>query len=348
MPADTYQIVLAEGCDTFALGEAFKKNPAKPDGKDIDIITTTSFSNASTPQTVKDFITAIAGTRYSGDHEPKTYGTLLTDMDSNTYYFHTMYGVHSIDDNPRLHPYANVAKFCDACAFNDECGGVGNSCSNLPSGGFCTAECTANEACPAGYECMAAASGGWIKTKVCVPIGMDCGDIPVEEGPSIVINEILADPPGLEPGDLIGDANGDGVRDAEDDEFIELVNISAAIVDLSGYTITDSVGTRFTFPAGTELDPGWAAVVFGGGVPNINAPALIFVSNQALGLNNSGDIVSLFDATGSLIDAVDYGAEGGQDRSLVSETEGDPYASFVLHSGDAPFSPGKSTSGGGF
>lgn len=344
MPADTYQIVLAEGCDTFALGEAFKMNPAKPDGKNIDIITTTSFSNASTPATVKDFITAIAGTRYSGDHEPKTYGTLLSDMDSNTYYFHTMYGVHSIDDNPRLHPYAVVDAFCQTCSANSDCGGVGNSCSNLGEGRFCTAECTASEACPAGYECMAAASGSWITTKVCVPIGMDCAAIPVEVGPALIINEILADP----PADETGDANGDGVRDALDDEFIELVNISDAPLDLGGYTITDSVGTRFTFPASAELAPGWAAVVFGGGEPAINAPALIFATDQPLGLNNAGDVISLYDAAGTLLDTVTYGDEGGHGRSLVRATDGDPDAPFVLHGGDAPYSAGQSTSGGGF
>ena len=40
-------------------------------------------------------------------------------------------------------------------------------------------------------------------------------------GQQLVINEVHADP----AGDITGDANGDGVRDVSDDEFIEFVNI---------------------------------------------------------------------------------------------------------------------------
>ncbi|HEX8089040.1 MAG TPA: lamin tail domain-containing protein, partial [Blastocatellia bacterium] len=53
---------------------------------------------------------------------------------------------------------------------------------------------------------------------------------------SLAINEYMADPP---PGP-VGDANGDGVRDAAQDEFIELVNTTAAPLDISGFTISDA------------------------------------------------------------------------------------------------------------
>ena len=48
-----------------------------------------------------------------------------------------------------------------------------------------------------------------------------------------VINEILADP----ASGLAGDSNGDGVRDFSDDEFVEVVNVSGASVDISGWTL---------------------------------------------------------------------------------------------------------------
>jgi hypothetical protein len=48
-----YQIVMAEGCNTYMLGSTLMKNPSKQ-GKDIDIITTTSFSVSYSP--VEDFI----------------------------------------------------------------------------------------------------------------------------------------------------------------------------------------------------------------------------------------------------------------------------------------------------
>ena len=42
----TYQIVVANGCNTYDLGQAFWKNPGKADHTNINVITTTSFSNA--------------------------------------------------------------------------------------------------------------------------------------------------------------------------------------------------------------------------------------------------------------------------------------------------------------
>ena len=53
----------------------------------------------------------------------------------------------------------------------------------------------------------------------------------------IMINEILADPPGSAAGDLQGDANHDGVRSSSDDEFVELANSTTHDIDMSGYQL---------------------------------------------------------------------------------------------------------------
>src|SRR5207253_1178221 len=52
----------------------------------------------------------------------------------------------------------------------------------------------------------------------------------------LVINEVLADPPGAAATDLIGDANHDGVRSSSDDEFVELVNATSHDLNLGGST----------------------------------------------------------------------------------------------------------------
>src|SRR5690606_174984 len=65
---------------------------------------------------------------------------------------------------------------------------------------------------------------GWIREQT-------GGGEPAAAG--LVINEVLADPP---PG---YDANGDGVADTRDDEFIELVNAGEQAIDLSGAVIAD-------------------------------------------------------------------------------------------------------------
>jgi hypothetical protein len=72
MPRNRYQIVFAEGCDTYHIGEALRSNPAKPDGQFIDVITTTSFSNASSAIAVKDFISKLTEIDTHRRHRPRT------------------------------------------------------------------------------------------------------------------------------------------------------------------------------------------------------------------------------------------------------------------------------------
>jgi len=169
--------------------------------------------------------------------------------------------------------------------------------------------------------------------------------------PALLISEIHADPADA----LAGDANGDGVRDATDDEFIELLNTGFASVDISGYTLRDGVGTRHTFAQGTVVPAREAVVVFGGGTPtgdfgNAAANGLVFTaSTGALGLNNTGDTVTLADDLGATVQAVTYGSEGGKNASLVRDPDYSN-APFVLHtvatgSGGSRFSPGTRING---
>jgi hypothetical protein len=133
-------------------------------------------------------------------------------------------------------------------------------------------------------------------------------------GLSLRINEILADP----PPDLEGDANGDGERDASDDEFVEVVNCGAVPVDVSGWYISDGTSVRHVFPeAGSTVLPGEFLTVFGGGTPTGFDGTVMTASSGGLGLANSGDVLSLYDHEGSLVDIHSYGSEGGKDESMV-------------------------------
>ena len=157
MPSDRYQLVLAEGCDTYQIGEAFKENPNKA-GKNIDVITTMSFSNASSPATVENFMSALLAR--DGDRlRPQPISTLLTRLDSQSWGFKPMYGIHGIDDNPKLVPFAKTANFGKTCSANADCGGPGNLCVSMgTSGKRCTAACAADPGCGTGYACKAVAS----------------------------------------------------------------------------------------------------------------------------------------------------------------------------------------------
>ncbi len=158
MPGDRYQVVLAEGCDTYQIGAAFKENPHKQ-GKNVDVITTTSFSNASTPAAVQDFLSALLARDSLNRLRPQPVSTLLTKLDSESWGFTTMYGMHGIDDNPKLVPFAKTESFGKACSANADCGGPGNLCVSQGTGGKrCTAACTDTAGCPTSYTCKAVAS----------------------------------------------------------------------------------------------------------------------------------------------------------------------------------------------
>lgn len=173
MDADRYQIVLAEGCDTYQIGAAFAQNPAHPDLRGLDVITTTSFSNASTPAAVQDFISRLIERDSRGRHRPRTITSLLSDLDANGGYgFRTMYGVHGVDDNPALHPYADHEMFGEACSANADCGEIGNLCVRMLDGvRACTAACTDDSGCPDGSTCrqIASATSRAIYGRACVP-----------------------------------------------------------------------------------------------------------------------------------------------------------------------------------
>jgi hypothetical protein len=127
-----------------------------------------------------------------------------------------------------------------------------------------------------------------------------------------VINEILADP----PKGARGDANADGVRDPSDDEFVEMINTGRTPICMAGWMLGDaSDPQRHVFPLGAALSPGQALVVFGGGVPTGRfggAQVQWAAFGGRLDLSNDGDVLTLRDATGTLVKQISWGDCAGQ------------------------------------
>lgn len=175
---------------------------------------------------------------------------------------------------------------------------------------------------------------------------------------SIIINEYLADPAGSGPGDLAGDANGDGVRDSSSDEFVEIVNSGSAPVTIGLFTISDASQVRFTVPAGKFIPPGEAAIVFGGGNPtgafgNAAANGLVFTAGSGgLSLNNGGDTITVKDNNGLNVASVTFGATEGNANQSITRSP-DVTGVFTTHStaagsGGSLFSPGARVNGAPF
>ncbi|MGI8918627.1 MAG: lamin tail domain-containing protein [Pyrinomonadaceae bacterium] len=175
---------------------------------------------------------------------------------------------------------------------------------------------------------------------------------------TVLINEVLADP----PDGPAGDANHDGVRSSAEDEFVELVSTGGA-VNISGWTIrTRSLGginetTRHTFPSGSVLLAGEAMVMFGGGNfdpanPLFGCARVTHTSTAGLSLVNGGLTLLVRDAAGTLITEFTYGGatglEGDNNQSLTRSP--DISGVFVEHTAASGangrrFSPGLKTDG---
>jgi hypothetical protein len=140
----------------------------------------------------------------------------------------------------------------------------------------------------------------------------------LSSGAGIVLNEIFADP----PSDLSGDANGDGVRDTSDDEFVELMNTSASPIDLTGWAIHDASSVRHQFVSGPVLGAGQLYVVFGGGTPTGIPSGAAVASTGQLSLNNTADTVQLVGPDSVTRDAHAYGSEANADQSLIRLPDG--------------------------
>ncbi|MFK8008386.1 MAG: lamin tail domain-containing protein [Saprospiraceae bacterium] len=158
----------------------------------------------------------------------------------------------------------------------------------------------------------------------------------------LIINEVLADPDGT-----TGDANGDGVVNTSDDEFVELYNTGGTSLDISGFTLSDGFGVRHTFPASTIIPTGEPITIFGGGTPTGIAGIVQVASTGAVGMNNTGDDVIIRDGAGEIIVSISYGAAGGDDESLGRSP--DFTGAFVQHStitnNPVDFSPGSLNEG---
>jgi hypothetical protein len=134
----------------------------------------------------------------------------------------------------------------------------------------------------------------------------------------VILNEILANEPG-----------SDVTR-----EFVELVNVGGASIDISGWKVWDSTAARHTFVAGTVLGAGKAIVVFGSsaGVP-VGLTNGVGASSGQLNLSNSGEAVSVRNAAGTTINAYTYSSTlaGTDGVSMNRSPDTSATGSFVLH-----------------
>ena len=165
-----------------------------------------------------------------------------------------------------------------------------------------------------------------------------------------IVNEVLYDP----PSGIVGDANGDGTRDANEDEFIEFYN-SGLEIDLSGYTISDSSQLRHTFPSGSIIPSNGVLVLFGGGNPsgNFGNSVVQTASEGSINMSNAGDFITMNNNQGNTfltIDIEPLSNNPNESYTLTPDIFGTSFEqhSLVVDSNGSLFSPGKKTDGSDF
>ena len=154
---------------------------------------------------------------------------------------------------------------------------------------------------------------------------------------TIVISEVLADPPEGQA----GDANRDGQYDPHEDEFIELYNAGRRRVSLAGWRLGDSgsLSNYFRFPDDAVIEPGSYVVLFGGGNPLVfTVPVYTDDGTIGDGLTDTGESIHLLNKRGNEV-AFLFQSTWPDDQSLVRSS-----GAYVPHKTvsplEEPFSPG--------
>jgi hypothetical protein len=170
---------------------------------------------------------------------------------------------------------------------------------------------------------------------------------------SLLLNEVLYDPSNS---GLDGDANGDGEYVHNEDEFVELVNVSNSNLDISGYEFYDNTNLisgmpNHVVPPGTILPSMKAYVVFGGGIPTGDFGGAIVhtASASVLNLNNSSDTLTIKNDIGETVIIFDVEALSNNPNESYSRLP-DICGDFVQHNSTSLglFSPGTKSNGDPF
>ena len=157
---------------------------------------------------------------------------------------------------------------------------------------------------------------------------------------SLIISEVLADP----PEGLAGDANRDGRYDPYEDAFIEIYNAGPVPIALIGWRLGDAgpLSDYFRFPPGAVIEPGSYVVLFGGGSPSeFTIPVYTDDGTIGDGLNDSGEAIHLIDKHGHEISFLSHSTWPNAQSLVCTAPEEEEFVSHIAASRtQAPFSPG--------
>jgi hypothetical protein len=142
--------------------------------------------------------------------------------------------------------------------------------------------------------------------------------VPSEAEQHVAITEFLANPTGKTTAGHYNPLHRETPSESNvlsvEDEFIEIANLGQADVDMAGWSLSDAVALRSNFYEGDVLAKRGAVIVYGGrssgSEPVLDEGILALPATEGtsgLGLNNSGDTITLRNADEHVIDRINFG-----------------------------------------
>jgi hypothetical protein len=153
---DKQQVYLFNGCETYTgYADKLYENP-KRNPENTDIITTGNFSAIQgKANQVIAFIHSFIDQR-SGAWIPRSWDSVLSKMNAvgERSWVH-IYGVHGLDDNPKVSPLADLSKLGATCTTDAQCGAPDSKCiATSANAKVCGVACADSAGCPTGTKCV--------------------------------------------------------------------------------------------------------------------------------------------------------------------------------------------------
>ncbi len=173
--SDDYQIYVMDGCNTYrTYVQDLMDNPSR-NFANTDIMTTvhtTPFSAGY--HVIWQLMYWFTFTDQAGNHFPLSWQTMIRGLNQDFPDVH--YGVHGVDDAPKLNPHGGEGLMCRPCSSDADCGGGGNYCLGFEGGAGCSVGCTTDTACGSGFRCARIfdIEDQFYIPKQCVPVSNSC------------------------------------------------------------------------------------------------------------------------------------------------------------------------------
>lgn len=150
------QIYFFNGCETYSgYADELLENPRRK-SNNTDIITAANYTAMrSEAGQVITFLHALTDPDKNGAWVPRSWDSILsrTEASGSLSWVH-VYGVHGIDDNPKLSPLANMPKFGTLCERDTDCIASDSRCVQVTgSKRVCGLACADTSGCPQGTMC---------------------------------------------------------------------------------------------------------------------------------------------------------------------------------------------------